>query len=243
MVYAFLSVEPSFEKATTLLNLGASLQKVGKDVLVVDASTGQHSLSSLMGVPQNKTLLDGVRLGKNIAEGVRPMPEGFGLATLMRDARHRGVVSEADRSKLDSAINLLMKTHDVILVDAELDECDGLSTNTLNESHIVVQLSTRPESIKAAYLAIKRLGAVLGKRPFSLLFTDATERDGAIAFDNFARVATKMLAIEVTSFGFVPSDEAIGKAARMKRSVVDAFPMAASAAAFRKVAQKLVATA
>jgi flagellar biosynthesis protein FlhG len=221
-----------------LMNLGASLNKVGNNALIIDAATSSTSVSSMLGVPQNRTLLDGVRLGKNIQDGVREMPHGFSLATLMRD-QQRGNLSSRDKDLLDAAIRGLAKSHDVLLVDAELDAEDMLPVPILCDAHIVIQLSTTAESIKNAYVLIKRVGNQLGRRPFSLLFTSATDKDGAKVFDNMSKAATRYLAIQISSFGCVPDDESILKAVKLKRSVVEAFPMAQSAAAFRRIAQQV----
>ena len=237
-IFAFLSSTSGSEKSVMLMNLGASLNNVGSNALIIDSVPSQASVSSMLGVPQNRTLLDGVRLGKNIQDGVRQVSQGFSLATLMRD-QQRGGLSDRDKDLLDMAIRNLAKSNDVLLVDVELENDDSLPVPILCDAHIVIQLSTTAESIKNAYVLIKRIGNQLGRRPFSLLFTSASDKDGAHVFDNMARAATRYLAIQISSFGCVPDDESINKAVRLKRSVVEAFPMAQSAAAFRRIAQQV----
>lgn len=240
-VFSFLSSTSSSEKSAMLLNLGASLHRAGSSVLVLDAYNNQQSVSSLLGVNQNKTILDSVRLTKNTLDVVKQMPQGFSVATLMRDfklEKIQNLISDKDRVLLNKAFAELSSGYDIILVDAILDENDMLSVPAMADAHIVVQLSPNSESIKNAYMIIKRLGAQLGRRPFSLIVTGANEKDGALIFDNMAKVATRYLAIEITSFGCIPVDESIKRAVNLKRSVVEAFPMAKASVAFRRIAEQ-----
>lgn len=242
-IFVFLSATSNVEKSTMLMNLGASLQRAGSSVLIMDAAIGPQSVSSMLGVAQNRTVLDGVRLGKNIHDAVREVPQGFSLATLMRERKQmeKKTLTDSDRAMLDAAFSTLMTKNDVMLVDAELDGEDMLPTQMLCDAHIVVQLSTSIDSIKGAYTLIKRLGTQLGRRPFSLIFTSADEKAGAQVFENMSRAATRYLAIQISSFGCVPEDDSIGRAVKQRRSVVEAFPMSRSSAAFRRIAQEFSA--
>jgi flagellar biosynthesis protein FlhG len=237
-IYAFLSATPATDRCAVIMNLAAAIQRLGSNVLVMDEYVGPTSVSAMMGVAQNRTILDGVRLGKNIEDGVRYVGEGFGVATLLRSRDSCETLTPSDREKLDDAVRVLMKKHDVMLMSAELDEHDGLPLRTMVEANIVVQMSPKAESIKSSYALIKRLGGLLGRRPFSLLLTQSSGDEGEKVFENLSRVASRHLAIAVDSLGNIPADESVARAAKMRRSVVNAFPMASSAAAYRAVAQR-----
>ena len=51
-----------------------------------------------------------------------------------------------------------------------------------------------------------------------------------------ATAASRYLAVQLTSMGSVPADEYLHRAARLGRSVVDAFPLAGASVAFRRLA-------
>lgn len=240
-VFTFLSHTLNREKSSMLINLGASLHRAGSNVLVMDACNSEQSVSALLGVPQIRTVLDGACLKRNIHEAVRPMPQGFSLATLMRETSQEvspKVLSDRERSLLDTAFKTLLMKSDIVLVDAELDARDMLPVPLMSDAHIVVQLSTSPDSIKNAYALIKRLGAQLGRRPFGMIVTGASELEGAKVFANMAQAASRYLGLELTSFGCVPPDDSIGQAVKLRRSVVEAFPMSKSSAAFRRIAEQ-----
>jgi flagellar biosynthesis protein FlhG len=52
-------------------------------------------------------------------------------------------------------------------------------------------------------------------------------------------VAKRFMQIELEFFGAIPKDEHLSKAAKLGRSVIDAFPMAVASAALQKIAQRL----
>jgi flagellar biosynthesis protein FlhG len=106
-------------------------------------------------------------------------------------------------------------------------------------SEIVVQVSTSAASIKSAYSLIKRLSNTLGRRPFSLLVTGASEVEAKRVYDNIAQAASRYLAIQLISVGSVPADEHLNRAAHLGRAVIDAFPLAGASVAFRQLAGRL----
>jgi flagellar biosynthesis protein FlhG len=80
------------------------------------------------------------------------------------------------------------------------------------------------------------LSQTLGRRPFGILVTGATEAEAKVVYDNMSSAATRYLAVTLSSMGSVPADEYLQRAARLGRAVVDAFPLAGASVAFRRLA-------
>jgi flagellar biosynthesis protein FlhG len=139
-------------------------------------------------------------------------------------------------NRLATAFGTLAKKSDIVLVDAELGADDTLPIPAMMQGEIVVQVSTSATSIKHAYAIIKRLNAKMGRRPFSLLVTGASDKEAKVVYDNMADAARRYLAVELHSMGSVPADEHLKKAAYLGRSVVEAFPLAVASVAFRRLA-------
>jgi flagellar biosynthesis protein FlhG len=175
---------------------------------------------------------------------VHTMPQGFSLATLMRGV-NSGVTSarltNSERTHLALTFAGLVAKNDVILVDADLDDDNALPLPAMSDGVIVVQLSPGTESIKSAYKLIKRLGHSLERSSFSLIVTGASDKVGAQMFQNMAAAATRYLALDISSLGSVPADESFTRSLKLRRSVVEAFPMAKSAEAFRRIAEQFSA--
>jgi flagellar biosynthesis protein FlhG len=122
------------------------------------------------------------------------------------------------------------------LVDAEIDEHDCFQLSSLDESELVIQLSTETDTIKAAYALIKRLNNRLGRRHYDILVSGSDVEQAHLVFENLARTASRYLAVQLRFFGFVPEDSYLKRATQMGRSVLDAFPRALSSIAFSSLA-------
>ena len=130
----------------------------------------------------------------------------------------------------------------IIMVDGEFPDDGTFPVPIMASSEIVVQVSTSAASITNAYALIKRLSQHLGRRPFGILVTGATEAEAKVVYDNMSSAATRYLAVTLTSMGSVPADEYLHRAARLGRAVVDAFPLAGASVAFRRLAGRFART-
>lgn len=238
-VFTLFSAASREEKGAMLVNLGASLGQAGRDVLLFDACVESEGISLHLDAVRGASLLQMARGERSVDEVVQAMPQGFGVAALRRGAQKPGGDAQ-HLQRLDNAFNTLAGSVDVVLVDAELDENDAFPIPVLSDSEIVVQVVNTPDSIKSAYTIIKRLNGRLGRRPFSVVVTGASDREAQVVYQNLAQVANRYLAVKLNSMGSVPADEHLKRAMRLGRSVVEAFPLAGASVAFRRLAGKVV---
>lgn len=237
-IYTFLSATSGEEKGAMLVNLAASLMQAGSDVLVLDACLQSQGIASRLGVSAGATLQQVASQERALDEVVQPMPQGFGLATLMRGAERSATMDAQQVQRLSNVFDLLAGQADIVVVDAELGKDDVFPLPVLASSEIVVQVSSSPESITTAYALIKRLNGELGRRPCGVLVTGASEKEAQVVYQNMAQAASRYLAVKLSSMGSVPADEHLTRAARLGRAVVDAFPLAGASVAFRRLAGK-----
>ena len=145
--------------------------------------------------------------------------------------------------RLSNAFGVLAAQSDVLMVDAELDANDSFAIPAMANGEIIVQVAPGAASIKKAYALIKRLNAQLGRRPFGILVTGADEQEAAVVYQNMAQAASRYLALQLHSVGFVPQDDHLTRAARLGRAVIDAFPLAGASVAFRGLAERFTLSA
>jgi flagellar biosynthesis protein FlhG len=237
-IFTFLSATSVAEKSTMLVNLGASLAAGGSDVVLLDACASQDGIARRMGMEPHATLLDVARQQRALDQTVQPMPQGFRLVSLTGGSLYAATHDADQLRRLSNTFGVLASQTDVLIVDAELDEGDGLPIAAMASGDIVVQVSPAAASIKDAYSLIKRLNAQLGRRPFGILVTDADEREAEVVYQNMAQAASRYLAVQLYSIGSVPTDDQVTRAARLGRAVIDAFPMAGASVAFRRLAER-----
>jgi flagellar biosynthesis protein FlhG len=235
-IVTFLSATPSDDKGAMLVNLGASLAQAGNEVLIVDACRREYGVARRLEMERHVSLLQVARQECALNQVVQTAPQGFNVALLARDGQTPARGSDEAR-RLAKAFDVLVKKQGgIVIVDGELDRDGGFAVPRLAESEIVIQVSTSATSITNAYGLIKRLAQEFGRRPFGILVTGASEAEAKVVYDNMSAAASRYLAVTLSSMGSVPADEYLHRAARLGRSVVDAFPLAGASVAFRELA-------
>jgi flagellar biosynthesis protein FlhG len=231
-VFTFLSAASPEEKQGVMVNLAASLMRVGSDVIVVDACSPARGIVSRLGDLPTASLLEVARGERGIEQAVRMAQQGFQYAALTR-----GVSPDRrDGSALNDVFTRLQQHVDVLMADAELDAQGALPVAGMEKGEVVVQVANHPDSIKQAYLLVKQLHSQVGRRSFGVLVTGASEKDAQRVYANLAQTASRYLAVELRLIGAVPADEHLHRAVRLERPVVEAFPLAAASVAFRQIA-------
>ena len=233
-IVTFLCATAQDDKGAMLVNLGASLARAGTDVVIVDACSEEYGVAKRLGVGHGASLLGVARQECALNDVVTQVPQGFGVASMARGRAARRAPDEARR--LASAFEVLVKQSGLVIVDGEFGANDTFPVPIMGNSEIVVQVTTSAASITAAYALIKRLSQQLGRRPFGILVTNASEAEAKVVYDNMSSAASRYLAVQLTSMGSVPADEYLHRAARLGRAVVDAFPLAGASVAFRRLA-------
>jgi len=238
-IVTFLSATPQDDKGAMLVNLGASLAQSGNDVMIVDACTRDYGVAQRLGVDRGPSLLQVARQECALNQVIHPVPQGFSVATMARTAP----ASADEARRLAKTFDVLVKqAGSIIMVDGEFSADGTFPVPIMASSEIVVQVSTSATSITNAYALIKRLSQHLGRRPFGILVTGATEAEAKVVYDNMSSAATRYLAVTLSSMGSVPADEYLHRAARLGRAVVDAFPLAGASVAFRRLAGRFART-
>jgi flagellar biosynthesis protein FlhG len=262
-IVTFLSATAQDDRGAMLVNLGASLAQSGNDVLIVDACERDYGVAQRLGVDRGPGLLQVARQECALNQVIHPVPQGFSVVKMAHAVvpaqagthtpsnsagsawvpAYAGTTAGAgatldDARRLAKTFDVLVKQSagSIVIVDGEFSEDGSFPVPIMASSEIVVQVSTGATSITNAYALVKRLSQQLGRRPFGILVTGATEAEAKVVYDNMSLAATRYLAVTLSSMGSVPADEYLQRAARLGRAVVDAFPLAGASVAFRRLA-------
>jgi flagellar biosynthesis protein FlhG len=237
-VVTFLSATAQDDKGAMLVNLGASLAQSGNDVMIVDACARGYGVAQRLGVERGASLLQVARQECALNQVIHAVPQGFSVVSMARENAVVPAENGDDARRLAKTFDVLVKqaSGSIVIVDGEFSDDGDFPVPVMASSEIVVQVSTSATSITNAYALVKRLSQQLGRRPFGILVTGATEAEAKVVYDNMSLAATRYLAVTLTSMGSVPADEYLHRAARLGRAVVDAFPLAGASVAFRRLA-------
>ena len=228
-------------KTAMVINLAAALSRSGKDVLIIDENAGANNVGGMLGLNAHRDLLDVVRRDKTLDEVVTVGPEGIRLLPAGRGMRVLEKLSPNDQTHLIESFRDFARPMDVVLVDAAPVRASRLLSLTASSHEIVVMVLPQPTSITAAYSLIKNISGDHGKQQFRVLVNQVgTEAAAQMIFDNMAKAASRYLEVSLDFMGYVPTDDKLRQSIRSGRPVIQAFPGAASATAFRRVAESLI---
>lgn len=236
-IVSILSASPAQNQARLITNLAASMINQGNAVLVMHAS--EEARDAHYQLEHTHTLLDTVMQKSSMNQAIKTTKYGFSALKLMHKTSKHDLNVASNHELLDRVFNHLAHQYEIVLVDTELNEANVLPLKTLNEAEIIIQLTRKPESITQAYRLIKQIYNELGRRSFGIIVDNATELQAKTVFHHISEVAKRFMKIDLEFFGAIPIDDHMHRAARLGRSVIDAFPMATATAALKQIAQRL----
>ncbi len=237
-VITVMSGQRQAGKTTSVANLAVAISRSGRDVLVLDQAPDGKDVCAMLDLAPRHDLTD-VIAGRcplediilTSGDGVQVLPIGGGFELF-------GRLSETDQQWLDQGWARLKTAVDVVLVDTAEGDNPAALPMGLAASEILVVLSPEAESITRSYALVKRLAQDFGKRNFRLLVNRAHRSEEAQTIARNFRLTTETyLGVSVDYMGFIPQDDQLSRAGSLNRTVVDAFPIAASTQQFRRLAE------
>jgi flagellar biosynthesis protein FlhG len=236
-VVSILSTSPSRDQARLMANLATPIATHGNDVLILHAS--HESSENIYEINKLPALLDVINKKSLLQSAIKNAGSGFSVAKLMPSHQVSTPLDAFLSDQLNAIFIGLAQQYEIILVDASLNSDHVLPLKALNEGEIIIKLTHHAESIKEAYALIKKIYSQLGRRAFGIIVDNASETQAQVVFDNISQAAKRFMQIDLEYFGAIPPDVHISRAAKLGRSVIDAFPMAIASTAFRQIAQRL----
>ena len=236
-VVSIISAASTQDQPRMMTNLAASIYGQGSDVLVIHAS--QDSRETRYGVNQLPSLFDVINEGYSLSDAISSSSHGFNVGKLMQKNQFNIAIDSDESEQTNHLFDELAHQYEIVLVDATLNSDHLLPLKILNDGEIIIQLTRQPESITNAYALIKQICSQLGRRAFGIIVDNATDAQAQVVFRNISQVARRFMQIELEFFGAIPSDDHLNRAAKLGRSVIDAFPMASASTAFKQIAQRL----
>jgi len=218
-------------KTTTAINLGATMNYFGKDVLIVDGNLttpniGIHLNSAEVPINLNHVLSNKAEVYEATYEhesGLKIIPSSISVKELKK----------IKPEKLKDLRNDFKKLSDIIIIDGAA----GLGREALAviEAADEIIVVTNPEmpAITDALKTIK-VAEELRKPVRGVIITRVKENDSEMQ----PEVVKEMLETEI--LGMVPEDISVQKALNMKDALVHTHPKSKSARAYKEIAAKLI---
>lgn len=217
-------------KTTTAINLGAALNSLGKEVIIVDANlttpnVGLHLGAPIVPVNLNHVLLGKAKVSDAIYEhdsGTKIIPSSLSVKELRR----------LNHKKLKDVGKSLRRLADYVIYDAAA----GLGEEAVSSIEAADQLVivTNPE-IPAVTDALKtaKLAEEMGKEIIGVIVTRVRNNKTEMPISNIREM------LDLPILGVIPEDKNMQLALTMKDAIVHTHPTSRAARAYKRVASKL----
>ncbi len=218
-------------KTTSAINLGAAINKFGKEVIIVDANLATPNIGLHLGAPIVPISLNHVLNGKTqIADaiyehesGMKIIPSSLSIKEL-RNLNHDGLKEVSKKLK---------KMADYVI----LDSAAGLGDEAIAalEAADEIIIVTNPE-IPAVTDALKtaKLTEQLGKSIKGVVVTRVNGSKTQMPISNIEDM------LELPILGVVPEDKNVPKSVVLKNALLHTHPKSRASKAYRKVAAKII---
>jgi septum site-determining protein MinD len=217
-------------KTTTAINLGAALNSLGKEVIVVDANLTTPNVGLHLGAPIVPVNLNHVMLGKaKVTDAIYEHESGTKIIPSSLSVKE---LSRLDHRKLKDVAKKLKGMADYIIFDSAAglgDEAVG-AIEAADELIIV----TNPEitAVTDALKAVK-MAEEIGIEVRGVIVTKVRGNKNEMIISNIKEM------LDLPILGVVPDDDHVLASLRNKDAVFHNYPYSKSSRAYRKIAAKI----
>ncbi len=224
-------------KTSVSVNLATALSRRGRRVVLFDGDLGLANADVMLGLSPSYTLAHVLAGERTLEEVLVEAPQGFHLLPAASGSAELAQLGPQEHLGLVRAFSTLPMQIDTLIVDTAPGLHHGVLQFAQAAQHVLIVLCDEPASLTDAYALVKVLSRKHGVSRFHVLANQVRgERSGAQLFERFARVTARFLDVTLEFAGEVPSDEALRRAVREQRTVLDAYPGSAASRAFKKLA-------
>jgi len=229
-IYVVTSGKGGTGKTTSTVNLGAALNKLSENVVIVDANLTTPNIGLYLGAPVAPVTLNHVLQGKaKIEDAIYQHESGTKVVPASLSSNE---LKEVNYDSLKDVARKLRTFHDHVIFDsaAGLGEEAKLAIETADE--VIVIVNPNILSVTDALKAIKfsqNLNKIIRGAIITRVNYDKTEMS--------ASSIKEML--DVPILGVVPEDKAIRKSLHKKSPVINIKPKSKSSRAYQEIAGNL----
>ena len=229
-IFVISSGKGGVGKTTTAINLGAALNSLGEDVLVVDANLSTPNIGLHLGAPIVPVSLTHVLLGKaKVDEAIYEHESGTKILPCSLSLKE---MEKIDHEKLFDIAKKLRKISDYIIFDSAAGLGDeALAAINAGDEVIIV---TNPElpSVTDA-LKVVTLAKNMGKEIKGVIIT-RVQKDGL----DMPYLNVKEM-LELPVLGIVPEDRRVRESLTRKDAVIHTHPKSKASRAYKEIAARI----
>jgi len=217
-------------KTTTAINLGASLNKLGKEVIIIDANLNTPNIGLQLGAPIVPITLNHVLKGKaNIEDAVYEHSSGTKIVPSSLSVKE---LTKFNTKKIPDAIKRLGQICDYVIIDSAAGFGDEVIVALEVADEIIIVTNPEMPAVTDALKAIK-VARGMGKNVNGIIVTRHNNANYEMPLSSIRSM------LETQIIGVVPEDKAVKEALNLRDAVCHTHPRSKVSKKYFEIARKI----
>lgn len=217
-------------KTTTAINLGAALNKIGKNVVVVDANLNTPNVGLHLGAPIVPITLNHVLKGKaDIDEAIYEHSSGTKIVPSSLSVKE---LTKFNTKKIPEIARKLAKDADFVIIDSAAGFGEEVIAAYEAADEIIMVTNPEMPAVTDALKAVK-VAREMGREVKGVIVT----RHKNAKYEMPLSSVKSMLETQV--IGIIPEDKAVKEALTKRDAVIHTHPRSKASKKYREIASKV----
>jgi flagellar biosynthesis protein FlhG len=228
-------------KTNVVANLAIALSKMGHKVLVFDADLGLSNIDVVLDLRTKYNIQHVLEGQKSLREVIVEGPYGIKVLPAASGVQEITELDRQQRARLLEELDSLDMDIDYLIVDSAAGISSNVAFFCAASEEIIMMTSPEPTALTDAYALIKVLSTWYGKKKFMVLVNFVgDEAEGKEVFMKLHKVSMRFLNVPLDYLGCIPDDEAVRKAVRHQKAVIERYPYSEASRSLQKMAARIV---
>lgn len=217
-------------KTTTSINLGAALNALNKEVIIVDANLTTPNVGLHLGAPIVPVNLNHVMQGKaKVSDAIYEHESGTKIIPSSLSVKE---LRKINHGKLKEIAKKLRGMADFVILDSAAGLGDEAFSSIEAADELIVVTNPEITAVTDALKTVK-LAQEMGKQVKGVIVTRVSNDKNQMSIGNIKEM------LDLPVLGVVPEDRNILASLRHKDAVTHIFPYSRSALAYKRIAAKM----
>lgn len=231
-------------KSNISVNLGITLSRLGKRVVILDADFGFANVEVMLGIRPDFNLADLMFRGKGLQEIITKGPENLGFISGGSGISELSNISRTQIEYLTQKLYELDQIADIIIIDTGAGLTDSVIEFVTASSEVLLVVTPEPTSITDAYALLKILNRKMDfKTDQTAIKMIAnridTKEEAKQLYMKLNMVVEKFLTVKMEYLGGIPQDNSVTKAVMQQKPYSILYPNSPSSKAVLELANTL----
>ncbi len=239
-IVAVASGKGGVGKSNITVNLGLTLQGMGKRVLLLDADLGMANLDILLGLTPRYNLSHVLNGKCKFEDALLHGPDGIDIlpGTSGEDLIN---ISSTEVKRLIEASSHMESNYDIIIIDIGAGIHYSVTNFIMACDEAMIVLTPEPTAIMDAYSLVKFLANQKYKNKVGLIINQTSSpKEGNDVANRMQKVITEYLKLDIDIMGYIPYDEDVRQSVKEQTPFIIAYPKSKAVGALKDVAAKML---